>query len=188
MKKGLFISIFICLFFISSNINAQLKVVLNNIDDTGFAAVINPKALQYMGPGDLPLDLRVDWDNANGNGSKDLTRKVPEGMSILVVGLWNRVFNGFFGGKYSYSISVYSDGTKKFMDSDNVRDNSEGMKFFEIFIVNKDGYGNIDVQNVSGNDIPDTYYPLRSAYSAQFSGEGTREINWGGVINELSRH
>jgi len=181
MKKSVFV-LLAC--FISISCFGQLKISLNNIDDTGFAAVINPKALERLNePSKMPVHFRVDWDNANGNGSQDLYNKIPSDGGILVVGLWNKVFDGFFGGKYSYSISAYLNNSKIFGNSENVRDNSEGMKYFKAYIVTKDGeYVDLEVENY------DLYDGLWNMYSARFSGEGGMKINWAPMIEELGKH
>ena len=133
-------SFFIFLFSVTITFcNAQLSINLSEIDDTGFATVLNINALKYIETAnDLSIQHRVDWDNGNGSGTKDLFDQVPFEGGILVVGLWNRVFKGGLGGKYQYDIKITSYGNKLFSKSSGrISDNSEGMKFFKIFLIEK---------------------------------------------------
>lgn len=181
MKKLLFLLFFVTTFSSYS----QLRVNLNNIDDTGFAAVIHPRALDKITtPDRVPIHFRVDWNNGNKSGSQDLYNKIPSDGGVLVVGLWNKVYSGLFGGgKYSYSISTYFNGNQIISESRTVRDNSEGMKFFKAYFVSKDGeYVDLEMENY------DAFDALWRMYSAKLSGEGGVEINWAPIIEGLSKY
>lgn len=164
---------------------SQLKVNLNNIDDTGFSAVINPKAMEsgrMNSPDKLPVHFRVDWDQANKSGSQDLFDRIPKDGGILVVGLWNKVFDGLWGGKYSYSISAYLNGSRLFSDSKKISDNTEGMKYFKVYAISRSGEA-IDLELESY----EIYDMLWEGYSARFSGEGGAGIDWQRVVEEINR-
>jgi len=166
-----------------TSLSAQLKINLNNIDDVGFAAVVNPKALARMTSDKLPIHFRVDWKNGNKSGSRDIFDKIPRDGGFLVVGLYNKVFDGFFGGKYSYSISATLNGSRIFSNAESVRDNSAGMKYLKVYAIDKSGnYVDIEVENY---DVYDIFW---EGYSAKIGNEGIMKIDWTPLVEELGRH
>jgi len=180
-------SLFVFFFTLTATFcSAQLSVTLAEIDDTGFAAVLNVNSLKYIeSANDLSIQHRVDWDNGNGYGTKDLFDELPAEGGILVVGLWNRVFKGMWGGKYQYDIRIKSNGSNLYSKaSGRVSDNSKGMKFFKVFLVEKTG-NSVSLHDIS-SELPDVFYPLKKLFTAKFNGEGNRTINMAPLVEQLS--
>jgi len=174
----------------STSSAAGVKVSMSGVDDIGGVFVLNAVSIARMQAGaSLSAAHECRWDNDDGSGSWSLGSDLEQGENIIALALYNLVYTGFTmrssGGKYSHDFRLTGDGSTVWSGSKVVDNNSRGLKLVVFAKAVRSG-DKVTFQALSTNEKV-MLAGVEMAIKAAYDGEGSADINWSPILQELSR-
>ena len=128
-------------------LNSRVIARMSKVDDVGKILVWNRSGLSEA--------FSCSWSSgAEGSGSVELGPSLAVGDNYVVFLLYNKIFKGLWGGKWSFAFTLEQDGRIVWSQARRVGDNSRGIKFSKIFLVRVASNGTVEVSEPSSPSGP----------------------------------
>ena len=163
----------------------SVTVSYSGVDDVIGVYVLNNRTMKNMDKsGDFTPHMEDRWNNTPASGTFDVSSHLALGPNYVLVFAQNLVFNGFFGGKFSYSYSLNIGNKTIHSDSQTIRNNTRFLGHLAVIFINKNKDGSLTYRELDDSEqaeMTEVGMNINNYYGNQAA-----DIDWGGAIKELN--